>query len=92
MAVTASPVTGVPNNVACPVVQSIVVSCCAPNNGPHMLYRSPHFDMAREAQPSAPVGPMSVVVTLFSLTVIARTSAPALKRAGTSRSMVLRTA
>jgi hypothetical protein len=72
---TDRPWTGVPNNVACPVVKSMVASCCAPNNGPHMLYRTPHFDMAKEAQPFAPVEPMSVVVTLCSLIVIARISA-----------------
>src|ERR1700687_557969 len=47
----------------------MVASCCGPGEpppGPHMLYRGPDGDSAKEMQPTVPVCPMSLVVALFS--------------------------
>ena len=76
MAMTARPGTAAPNRVARPVVGSMVASCWLPKSGPHMLYSVPEDDTANEAQFPPFVGPMSVVVILLPLTLIANTSAP----------------
>src|SRR5712691_8673320 len=47
----------------------MVASCCGPGEpppGPHMLYRVPDGDSAKEMQPTVPVCPMSLVVALLS--------------------------
>ena len=76
MAMTASPGTGTPNRCARPVCGSMVASCWSPNRGPHMLYSVPCGESASEPQSPPCVGPISRVVTLAPLTVMAKISAP----------------
>src|ERR1700674_443442 len=47
----------------------MVASCCGPGEpppGPHMLYRVPDGDRAKEMQPTVPVCPISLVLAFLS--------------------------
>ena len=71
MAMIASPGTGTPNIVPCPVFVSMLASRWAPKRSPHMLSSVPEGDIASEAQPPALIGPMSLVVILLPFTSMA---------------------
>jgi hypothetical protein len=70
--------TGAPNSVACPVLASMVASCCGPGVmqkylcwvsaklfGPQTLYNFPSFESATDVHPYVPIGPIGVIVTSF---------------------------
>ena len=54
----------------------MIASRWVPNSDPHMLYSVPCGDSAREPQSPPNVGPISRVVTVAPLTVMAKISAP----------------
>src|SRR5580765_3516882 len=78
--ITANPTAGWPKSVACPVFRSIVASCCGSPGlampGPQTLYMTPADDRASDAQPKAPVAPITVVVSLLIPRTSSVTSVP----------------